>query len=56
MTRPELIQLQEFLSNECIRRRGLGDYSTEASGILNALEVELKIVSHLVEITPADKK
>lgn len=56
MSRNELIKLQEHLSNEVIRLRGLGGYSTEAGGILLALEVELKIVSHLIEQSPKETK
>lgn len=53
MLRPDLIKLQEHISNEVIRRRGLGGYSTEAEGILLAMEINLKIVSHLIEQMPA---
>ena len=56
MTRKDLIKLQEYLSNEVVRRRGLGGYSAEAEGILLALECNLKVVSHLIEQFPKTSK
>lgn len=56
MQTADLIKLQEQLSHEVIRRRGLGSYSMEAEGILLALETNLKVVSHLIDQLPNNKK
>ena len=56
MTKNDLIGFRELIHTEYIRRKGLGDYSVEARAILNTMEWNLKIVDHLIEQHPKDKK
>lgn len=49
MTKKDLIELEDRIMAEVVKRRQLGGYSADAEGLLLLAEAMLKIVGHLRE-------
>jgi hypothetical protein len=56
MKKEDLELLEADVMEEVVKRRKLGGYSAEAAGLLFLAESLLKIVRHLNEAIPANKK
>lgn len=56
MKRHDLVRLETDLMAETVKRRSLGGYSTEAAGILLLCETMMRVLQHLLEEMPVEKK
>ncbi len=56
MKRDDLIEWENRIMEEVVKRRKLGGYSMEAEGLLLMGEAMLKILGHLIDHAPKDDK
>lgn len=54
--RDDLIQLQNKLINEGVRRQGLGGYSTDAEAILMLIGITSKIIDYVTIQPPKPRR
>jgi hypothetical protein len=56
MKRPALLELEKVIMKEVVKRRGLGGYNSEAESVLLLAETIYKVITHLIDEYPEEKK
>lgn len=56
MKKADLEKLEKIVTAEVVKRRGLGEYSADATGIILFGEALMMLIRHVNERTPNDPK